>query len=49
MTLLSTRPAIDSLGSFRGLAEDDPGEDLKESRAALAVFPLEKLTALGLE
>ncbi len=37
------------LESFRGLAEDDPGEDLTESRVALALFSLEKLTALGLE
>ena len=49
MTPLSACPAINFTWIFSGLAEDDPGEGLKESRAALAVFSLEKVTALGFD
>ena len=41
MSLLTTRPTLDLLGSFRGLAEKDPEEDLIGSRVVVAVFTLE--------
>ncbi len=38
-----------SLGSFRGLAEEDPDEGLNASRVAPAVFPLEAFNVLDVE
>ncbi len=49
MFLLPTRPAIDLLGSFHGLAEKDPEEGLNGSRVAPAVFPLEAFNVLVFE